>query len=401
MKKVMKFILSLSLSLSLAFSMVTGVFAQDEESKIIGEMISYYAQYQEGATTDIMRLVDYLKKIDPNIGEAWEKIMNYWIYVNRDMVVNKDVAPDGLINDNSLCFVVLGFQLNPDGTMKDELIGRLSVALASAQKYPNAYIACTGGGTASQNPNATEADLMAEWLIANGMPADRIIIENKSKSTVENAKFTYRILRNSYPQIKSLAMITSDYHVPRGCVLYNSQLMLSAYEAGDQLLTIVSNAGFTTGSQGYESIRLQANGVSQIAGVKLSTKELPLSVLESIKFEGNTEYKLGEVLNLKVIANYDSGYQRDVTKLADISGYDPNKLGTQIIRAEYIENDFAKTAEFSVTVSKETIPETPIPPKDNTQTAVKTGDQFELAGYLSVIVLSLGVIIISKKRIYS
>lgn len=194
----MKFILSLTLSLAMSFSMISAAFASDEESKIIGEMISYYAQYQDGATTDIYRLVDDLKRIDSVAGEAWEKIMNYWIYVNKDMVVNRDVVPDGLVNDDSLCFVVLGFQLNPDGTMKEELVGRLSVALASAEKYPNAYVACTGGGTAKDNPNATEADLMAEWLITNGLPAERIIIENKSKSTVENAKFTYAILRESY-----------------------------------------------------------------------------------------------------------------------------------------------------------------------------------------------------------
>lgn len=401
MKKIIKLILSLSVSITMAFTMITGIFANDEESRIIGELISYYAQYQDGATTDIYRLVDELKEVNANTGEAWEKIMNYWIYVNKDMVVNRDVVPDGLINDNSLCFVVLGFQLNPDGTMKDELIGRLSVALASAKKYPNAYVACTGGGTATNNPDATEADLMAEWLIANGLSADRIIVENKSKSTVENAKFTYAILRSTFPQIKSIAMITSDYHIPRGCVLYNSQLLLSAYEAGDQLLSIVSNAGYTTGTQGYESFQLQANGVSQIAGVKISQEDLPLSMLENLMIEGTSEYKQGEALNLKVIASYDSGYKRDVTKLADISGYDINKLGKQTVKAVYLENDIEKTAEFEINVSLETNPDTPT--KDEIKTAVKTGDCdcFDYTGYLGALIVSLGIFVISKKRIFN
>lgn len=160
MKKIVKLILTLVLSLTMSLSMSTSVFANDNEDEIISDLIAYYANYQDKAITDIERLVADLKEIDPVKGEAWEKIMNYWIYVNRDMVVNRDVAPDGLVNDDSLCFVVLGFQLNPDGTMKDELIGRLTVALESAKKYPNAYVACTGGGTASENPNATEADQM-------------------------------------------------------------------------------------------------------------------------------------------------------------------------------------------------------------------------------------------------
>ncbi|MFQ8705447.1 MAG: hypothetical protein ACLR9T_05230, partial [Thomasclavelia sp.] len=64
MKKIMKLILSLLVSLTMAFGMVANVFANDEESRIIGELISYYAQYQDGATTDIYRLVDELKEVN-------------------------------------------------------------------------------------------------------------------------------------------------------------------------------------------------------------------------------------------------------------------------------------------------------------------------------------------------
>lgn len=98
--------------------------------------------------------------------------MKYGDYVNTDMNVNVDGLP------------------NDDSTMKDELVGRLQTALASAQKYPNAYVAVTGGGTAKNNPNAIEADQMAVWIIANGLDDNRLIVENKSKSTVQNAQFT-------------------------------------------------------------------------------------------------------------------------------------------------------------------------------------------------------------------
>ena len=149
-------------------------------------MISYYSTYQSTAKTDIQRLVEKLKALNSTKGEEWEKIMKYGDYVNTDMNVNVD----GLPNDDSLCITVLGVALNDDGTMKDELVGRLQTALASAQKYPNAYVAVTGGGTAKNNPNATEADKMAAWIIANGLDENRLIVENKSKSTVQNAQFT-------------------------------------------------------------------------------------------------------------------------------------------------------------------------------------------------------------------
>lgn len=149
-------------------------------------MISYYSTYQSTAKTDIQRLVEKLKALNSTKGEEWEKIMKYGDYVNTDMNVNVD----GLPNDDSLCITVLGFSLNDDGIMKDELVGRLQTALASAQKYPNAYVAVTGGGTAKNNPNATEVDQMAAWMIANGLDENRLIVENKSKSTVQNAQFT-------------------------------------------------------------------------------------------------------------------------------------------------------------------------------------------------------------------
>ena len=149
-------------------------------------MISYYSTYQSTAKTDIQRLVEKLKALNSTKGEEWEKIMKYGDYVNTDMNVNVD----GLPNDDSLCITVLGVALNDDGTMKDELVGRLQTALASAQKYPNAYVAVTGGGTAKNNPNATEADQMEAWIIANGLDENRLIVENKSKSTVQNAQFT-------------------------------------------------------------------------------------------------------------------------------------------------------------------------------------------------------------------
>ena len=149
-------------------------------------MISYYSTYQSTAKTDIQRLVEKLKALNSTKGEEWEKIMEYWEYVKTDMNGNVD----GLPNDDSLCITVLGVALNDDGTMKDELVGRLQTALASAQKYPNAYVAVTGGGTAKNNPNATEADKMAAWIIANGLEENRLIVENKSKSTVQNAQFT-------------------------------------------------------------------------------------------------------------------------------------------------------------------------------------------------------------------
>ncbi len=343
-----------------AFTMIISLFtvtssvqaASVNADTYIKQLIAYYRDYQENAATDIQRVLQELKAVDESKYEAWNQIMNYWSYANTDMVVNDGVAADGLPNDNSVCIVILGFALNSDGTMKSELIGRLQAGLDTANKYPNAYVVVTGGGTASGNPNVTEGGLMGEWLLDQGLSADRLIIENKAPDTVGNAKNTYDILSSNYPDVKSLIMVTSDYHVPRGSILFYSKCLLAAYESGGKPLEMISNAGYNTGSKGYETISLQASGVATVAGVSLSGVSVTLSQLTGLRFAQEGEYQAGEDLKLTVTAEYDNGFSRDVSDLVTVSNFDPSLGANQTITISYTENgitinglfDLSKTA---------------------------------------------------------
>ena len=83
-----------------------------------------------------------LAAVNPGSGEKWTRIMDLW---EAPVTVNEKL-PEDLPDGDSLCLVGLGFQLNPDGTMRDELVERLKVMLAALEKYPNALVVCTGGG---------------------------------------------------------------------------------------------------------------------------------------------------------------------------------------------------------------------------------------------------------------
>ncbi len=156
------------------------------------------------------------------------------------------MLPDGLPEDESLCIVVLGFQLHPDGSMSEELVGRCETALASAEKYPNALIAVTGGGTAWQNPSATEAGVMAAWLTARGVEPERILIEDASLTTADNAAFTCKLLCEQHPEVRALAIVTSDYHLPLGLLLFQEEALLTEYETGTRPFEVISNAALDT-----------------------------------------------------------------------------------------------------------------------------------------------------------
>ena len=156
--------------------------------KIVEEIAVDYGTYGSEAKGRIKELSEELSEIDPVSAKRIDCIVDIWTSGDLGKPLNYDILPDGLPDSDELCIVVLGFQLEPDGSMKDELIQRLTVALNSAKKYPKSYIVCTGGGTAADNPAASEAGEMAKWLEANGIEKQRLIVEDNSITTAQNVK---------------------------------------------------------------------------------------------------------------------------------------------------------------------------------------------------------------------
>ncbi len=236
-----------------------------DRQKIIEEMVVDYGNYGSEADDRIASLLKELRSVDPDAAERWESIMALWKTVNTGLTIHENVLPDGLPNTDELCIVALGFQLNPDGSMRDELIERLTVVLNSAEKYPNALIVCTGGGTAAEDEAATEAGKMAEWLVANGVAAERVIVEDQSVTTAQNAIYSYNVLTERYPQVKQLAIVSSDYHIATGTLLFEAEAVLRAEKAGGEAMHVVSNAAWKAPS-GSLSAMFQAGALIELSG---------------------------------------------------------------------------------------------------------------------------------------
>ena len=105
-----------------------------EPQAIIEEMAVDYGTYGSEADERIGALLKELGSVDADAAARWERIMALWKTVNTDTALNDGVLPDGLPDTDELCIIVLGFQLEPDGTMREELIQRLSVAAGCAEK---------------------------------------------------------------------------------------------------------------------------------------------------------------------------------------------------------------------------------------------------------------------------
>ncbi|MBP5253909.1 MAG: YdcF family protein [Lachnospiraceae bacterium] len=233
--------------------------------KIVEEIAVDYGTYGAEAKDRTDTLIKELSGINPDAGTRWRAILDLWMSPELGKPLHYDVLPDGLPDTDELCVVVLGFQLNPDGSMKEELVQRLTVALHSLEKYPNAYVVCTGGGTAAENASASEAGEMAKWLEGQGIDKSRIIVENHSITTAQNAIFTYDILTSLYPSVKKLAIVSSDYHIATGELLFRAEAALRANAPGNEKLEVVSNAAWKAPS-GSLSAMFQAGALIELFG---------------------------------------------------------------------------------------------------------------------------------------
>ena len=220
--------------------------------ELIERLVVSYAAYGERDA----QALDELFAADPVLAQKWERIMDLW---ETPVTVNAELG-DSLPEDDTLCLVVLGFQLNPDGTIREELEERLKAALAASEKYPHAFIACTGGGTAAEDPDATEAGRMAQWLEAHGIDPSRIIVEDHSLTTAQNAVFTLDILSERFPQVKQIAVISSDYHIATGVLLFGAEAILR-----DSPVRVVGNAAWHAPS-GTLSAMFQAGALIELSG---------------------------------------------------------------------------------------------------------------------------------------
>ena len=244
-----------------------------ETYQLVSDLVYTRRQKGEAGDAEIETLLDSLTENDKPLGEAWRGIMDTWSYVNRDMEVQCGQVPQGLPEDDSLCIVVLGFQLQYDGTMAPQLIGRCETALACARRYPNALLALTGGGTAMGDAAKTEAGVMADWFALKGIRSERIIVEDQSLTTDQNARNTTAILTRDYPQVRTLLIVTSDYHMPLGVLMFTESALLHGYETGTVPFTVQAHSAFATnateGDWSYWGEKNQGSYVWALAAPKI------------------------------------------------------------------------------------------------------------------------------------
>jgi uncharacterized SAM-binding protein YcdF (DUF218 family) len=120
--------------------------------------------------------------------------------------------------------VVLGAGLRPDGGVPPLLANRLERGRevwsgVDRRAPPGGFrpMLIVSGGQGADEP-VPEASAMASYLTARGFPADRLLVEDQSRSTEENLAFSKAIMDDVRPGARA-TIVTSDFHAFRAALL--------------------------------------------------------------------------------------------------------------------------------------------------------------------------------------
>lgn len=106
-------------------------------------------------------------------------------------------------------------RMTPFGLKADlgEAGDRLTETARLARRYPQARVIVSGGAAFPRPGRPPEADLMAQALSDYGVERTRLVLERRSRTTAENARFLVGALERA-PEGPRL-LVTSAAHMPR------------------------------------------------------------------------------------------------------------------------------------------------------------------------------------------
>ncbi len=105
--------------------------------------------------------------------------------------------------------VILGNRVNDDGTITEIQKERLLMALEIENEFHPDYFILSGGSP-NQKAGISEAEGMYNYLVENGFNKSKLIKEDQSLTTVQNAKFSIPIAEKLGAEI--LIVCSSLYH---------------------------------------------------------------------------------------------------------------------------------------------------------------------------------------------
>ena len=113
--------------------------------------------------------------------------------------------------------IILGAELYGE-TPSEALYQRLDTGIAYLRKYPDTIVIVSGGQ--GRGEDITEAEAMYRYLVANGIDENRIIKETGATSTMENFRFSKRLIEQRKGNFTGeVTFVTNRFHIFRSRML--------------------------------------------------------------------------------------------------------------------------------------------------------------------------------------
>lgn len=168
-----------------------------------------------GVTTILMRVLgneagelertSALEMVCPEAAQAVNQLLQ-----QTDDLLELDYGSQQLTDMVPDAIAVFGQTPKKDGTPSAGMLSRLEKALELAQRYPEAKIILSGGDVKTE---FTEASVMYQWLVEQGVSEDRLIMDELARDTVGNAIGIVKALEEM--DAHKVIAVGTIYHLPR------------------------------------------------------------------------------------------------------------------------------------------------------------------------------------------
>lgn len=144
---------------------------------------------------------------------------------------------------NADYIIILGGRVR--GTVPSaDLEKRLEAGKKYLDKFPECRCIVTGGQGIGED--ASEGKVMKEWLVKNGEDPERITAEVRSETTVQNLRFSARLLKAEGVDIrkKKCVIVSSSYHIYRALRIAGKEGYTSVSGLGSKVSAFSAPNGY-------------------------------------------------------------------------------------------------------------------------------------------------------------
>ncbi len=142
-----------------------------------------------------------------------------WIYISIGLVYSLSfiafscyILSPGSVAEEADVFIVFGCKTY-GYTPSYALQKRLDKAYELLERNPDSVAVLSGGQ--GKDEEISEAESMRAYLLNKGINEDRLIIEDRSTSTITNIRYSMELIKQRGLEDKKISAVSNDFHIKR------------------------------------------------------------------------------------------------------------------------------------------------------------------------------------------